>query len=265
MIYFGCTSKGRNTKLPSPLLESVVSCSGEQLVLYSHRWRKHHAISTQIIQWQKKTANAFHMQKVWSLKITILEAHWLALISSCKSDVTFPHLGRACCHGDGAVPLRQSSKCSKIIPSSRLAGESCLRSRSSSEGCWYLNTCHLSASASLQTCRSTKVWCFHASHLWCIKIPWKCFRRGWMETFLSCFAVGALWTSCAAGLCCTEGRVTLTNQTRGFCWVCYYWSSSAPSWQILCGQIFDPQPDRVHMQHHIQRRTCRGRVGSQKP
>lgn len=27
-------------------------------------------------------------------------------------------------------------------------------------------------------------------------------------------AVGALWLSCAAGLCCTEGRVTLTNQTR---------------------------------------------------
>lgn len=27
-------------------------------------------------------------------------------------------------------------------------------------------------------------------------------------------AVGALWMSCAAGLCCTEGCVTLTNQTQ---------------------------------------------------
>lgn len=36
---------------------------------------------------------------------------------------------------------------------------------------------------------------------------------GWRPSCCVC-AVGALWKSCTAGLCCTEGRVTLTNQTR---------------------------------------------------
>ncbi len=69
------------------------------------------------------------------------------------------------------------------------------------------------------------------------------------------FVQGALWMSCAAGLCCTEGRVTLTNQTRLLL--------SLLLLDLICSILTNT--DHVHMHHHhhqIQWRTCRGRVGS---
>ncbi len=69
------------------------------------------------------------------------------------------------------------------------------------------------------------------------------------------FVQGALWMSCAAGLCCTEGRVTLTNQTRLLL--------SLLLLDLICSILTNT--DHVHMHHHhhqIQWRTCRGHVGS---
>lgn len=97
---------------------------------------------------------------------------------------------------------------------------------------WRAHACHLSRFASLQMhecSTSTPPTCS------AIKSP-ESFQKGWMmETVLSCFCSGPLcpmfwlqWKTLifkcpvTTGLRCSEGHVTVTDQTQGFCWVRYY-------------------------------------------
>lgn len=224
--------------------------------------------------------------KVWPLKIT----RYIWTVTDqlfCNSDVTFPPLssgstGRACCHGDGAVP--QSSKCTKIIPWSRLAGGNPVYAP---DLFWRACTCMPSFSFCFFICKSAAFPHLHTSLLQCKKTPEGFRRRAWrlscrvlaVALCVPCFGCsGRHWSLnvlCreTAGLRCSEGHVTVTNQTQGFCWVWYYCTWCASPWQIYLvvkslthNQVMysTVQYSTVqinHQHHHIQWKT---RLGHKK-